>query len=432
VFDPANFTSSVIDNPYMPLQPGTTLVYETASTGEIVNFEVTRQTKVIDGVTCVVVHDTSKVDGQLEEDTLDYLAQDKFGNVWYFGEDTKTLEDGKVVSTEGSWRAGVDGALPGFIMEADPHVGDEYSQEIAPGVAEDQAKVVSLNEMVDVPYGSGNHALETDETTPLEPSVLEHKFYLSGLGLASTVDANTGDVEELIRIIFDGTSAGETIDGKFGTDWINGFAGNDHLNGGDGADIIKGGRGADLIDGGDDGDVDLLYGNQGHDRISLHTGDKGYGGDGNDRLRLFDNDGFGLVDGGNQGGTDLGKVQGDILQFDGKLDLTKAGLSERISHIETLSMVGSGHDRLTLSAQDVLDLGDGRLNPTFWGKDKWGSGDAVRIEGGDGDHLNLTGGKWHEVEDVKNVPDQYDVYARQTSTGVAYVVVDEDVQVHLT
>jgi len=432
VFNPADFTSSVIDNPYMPLQPGTTLVYKTASTGEVVNFEVTRQTKVIDGVTCVVVHDTSKVDGQLEEDTLDYLAQDKFGNVWYFGEDTKTLEDGKVVSTEGSWRAGVDGALPGFIMEAHPHVGDEYSQEIAPGVAEDQAKVVSLNEVVDVPYGSGDHALETDETTPLEPSVLEHKFYLSGVGLVSTVDANTGEIEELIKIIFDGTSGDDMIDGKLGTDEINGFAGNDHLNGSDGADVVKGGRGNDVIGGGKDTDADLLYGNQGNDRIFLRTGDKGYGGGGSDKLRLFDNEDFGLVDGGAQHGTNLGKVRGDILQFDGSLDLTKAGLSERITHIETLSMVGSGHDRLTLSARDVLDLGEGKLSPAFCGKDKWGSGDAVRIEGGDGDHLTLTGGKWHEVEDVKNVPDNYDVFSRQTSTGTAYVVVNEDVQVDLT
>jgi len=432
VFDPTNFTSSIIDNPYMPLQPGTTLVYETASTGEVVNFEVTRQTKVIAGVTCVVVHDTSIVDGDLEEDTLDYLAQDKFGNVWYFGEDTKTLEDGEVVSTEGSWRAGVDGALPGFIMEVHPHVGDEYSQEIAPGVAEDMAKVVSLNEVVDAPYGSGDHALETDETTPLEPDVLEHKFYLSGVGLVSTVDANSGEVEELIRIIFDGTSSGDTIDGKLGTDWIRGLAGNDHLDGGDGADIVKGGRGADVIGGGADTDADLLYGNQGRDRISLDTGDKGYGGDGNDKLRLLDNDGFGLVDGGSQGGTNLGKVRGDILQFEDNLDLTKAGVSERITHVETLSMVGSGHDHLTLSARDVLDLGEGKLNPAFCGKDQWGSGDAVRIEGGDGDQLTLTGGKWHEVEDVKNVPDDYDVFARQTSTGIAYVVVNEDVQVHLT
>jgi hypothetical protein len=184
-----------------------------------------------------------------------------------------------------------------------------------------------------------------------------------------------------------------------------------------------------VISGGNDGVADLLHGNQGDDRISLREGDKGYGGDGDDRLRLFDNEDFGLVDGGGQNGTNLGKVRGDTLLFEGNLDLTKAGVSERITHIETLSMVGSGSDRLTLSARDVLDLGEGRLDPAFCGKDKWGSGDAVRVDGGD--HLTLTGGKWREVDDVTNVPDNYDVFARQTSSGTAYVIVDEDIQVHL-
>jgi hypothetical protein len=263
--------------------------------------------------------------------------------------------------------------------------------------------------------------------------LLEHKFYIAGVGLVSTTDANDPDsIEELIKIIYDGTSKDDDIKGNVGPDEISGFAGSDHLNGGGGADVVKGGRGDDVIGGGNDTDADVLYGNQGHDRLYLRTGDQGYGGDGNDRIRLFDNDGFGLVDGGSQNGHNLGKTRGDILQFEGSLDLTKAGVSERITHIETLSMVGSGHDRLSLSARDVLDLGEGKLNPAVHGKDKWGSGEAVRIEGGDGDHLTLTGGKWHEVEDVKNVPDNYDVFARQTSAGTAYVVVDEDVQVHLT
>src|SRR5262249_7490678 len=117
--------------------------------------------------------------------------------------------------------------------------------------------------------------------------------------------------------------------------------------------------------------------------------------------------------------------------FIGTLDLTKAGVSERITHIETFSMVGTCHDHLKLNASDVLDVGDGQLNPTFAGADQWGKGDAVRVEGGEGDRLTLAGGNWHEVEDVKNVPDNYDVFARQTSAGVAYVVVDEDVHGHL-
>lgn len=430
-FDPANFVLGV-DNPYMTLQPGTTMVYRTEATDETVNFEVTHQTKVIAGVTCVVVHDQSIVEGELSEDTFDFIAQDKFGNVWYFGEDTKELEDGKVVSTEGSWLAGVNGATAGVLMEAHPQAGDQYVQENAPGVAEDTAKVITLDALVDAPYGSSMHALETDEFTPLEPGVLEHKFYIAGVGLVSTVDANTGETEELIKIIYDGTSGNDTIDGKLGPDEIYGLAGSDHLNGGAGGDLIKGGRGADFIDGGNDKDVDWLYGGQGGDHIAVRTGDKGFGGSGNDQLRIYDNAGFGLVDGGDQGVGNVGKSRGDILQFEGNLDLTKAGVSERIVHIETLSMVGSGHDHATLSAQDVLDVGDGRLDPAVCGKDKFGAGDAVRVEGGDGDQLTLTGGKWHEIEDVKNVPDNYDVYARQTAAGTAYVVVNEDVQVNLT
>jgi hypothetical protein len=432
VFNPADFVLG-IDNPYMTLQPGATYVYKNDGTGETVLTETTRDTIVLDGVVCTVVHDRSFEDGELTEDTLDYFAQDKSGNVWYFGEDTKELEDGKVVSTEGTWHAGVDGATPGIVMEANPQAGDQYQQEHATGVAEDMAKVITLSALVDSPYASSGNALETDEFTPLEPGLLEHKFYIAGVGLVETTDANDPEsIEELIKIIFDGTSKADSITGNIGPDEINGFAGNDHLNGGTGNDIVKGGRGDDVISGGLDKDVDILYGNQGLDRISLGTGDKGYGGDGNDRIRLLDNDGFGLVDGGKQNGSNLGATRGDILQFEGNLDLTKAGVSERITHIETLSMVGAGHDHLTLSASDVLGAGDGQLNPAFCGKDKWGKGDAVRVDGGDGDQLTLAGGKWHEVEDVKNVPDNYDVFARQTAHGTAYVVVNEDVQVHLT
>ena len=102
----------VIDNLFFDLQPGTTFMTESPDGSEVGTFVVTRQTKVIDGVTCVVVQDTTKVDGELVEKTNDYFAQDKDGNVWYFGEDTKEFENGKVVSTEGTWRAGVDGATP--------------------------------------------------------------------------------------------------------------------------------------------------------------------------------------------------------------------------------------------------------------------------------------------------------------------------------
>ena len=429
--NPADFVLG-IDNPYMTLQPGTTYVYTNKGTGELVETETTRETKLIAGVFCTVVHDRSTENGVLTEDTFDYFAQDKHGNVWYFGEDAKQFEDGKLVGTEGSWRAGVDGAAPGIVMEAQPQAGDQYKQEQATGVAEDTARVITLSALVDSPYASSDMALQTDEFSPLEPGALEHKFYIAGIGLVSTTDANDPkSIEDLIKIIFDGTSGNDTIKGNIGQDEISGFAGDDNLNGGTGKDVVKGGRGDDVIGGGNDSDADVLHGNQGNDQLYLRTGDKGYGGSGNDRIRLLDNEHFGLVDGGDQRSTNLGAAHGDVVQFEGGLDLTKGTMDKRIIHVETLSMVGSGHDHLTLSAKDVLDLGEGRLNPAFSGKDSFDAGDAVRIEGGDGDQLTLTGGKWHEVEDVANVPNNYDVFARQTANGTAYVVVDQDVQVHL-
>lgn len=187
--NPADFVP-VIDNPYFPLEPGTTFVTQ-SSEGSVDTFEVTRQTKVIDGVTCVVVADTTTIGGHWAEKTLDYFAQDKDGNVWYFGESTMAIDNGHV-SKEGSWLAGVDGAQPGIIMEASPHKGDTYSQENAPGVAEDMATVTGLNESVSVPYGTFDHVLQTDETTSLEPLALEHKLYVSGVGFVQAIDTVTG------------------------------------------------------------------------------------------------------------------------------------------------------------------------------------------------------------------------------------------------
>jgi hypothetical protein len=182
--DPANFIHGV-DNPYFPLVPGTTLVYEGQSDGEreVVTVRVTSRTKEILGVTCVVVGDTVTVAGQVHEDTFDWYAQDVDGNVWYMGEDTKEYEDGKVVSTEGSWEAGVNGALPGVIMPAHPEVGLAYTQEHYAGEAEDKGKVVGLGELVTVPFGSFDEVLVTEDWTPLEPKIREHKSYAPGIGV---------------------------------------------------------------------------------------------------------------------------------------------------------------------------------------------------------------------------------------------------------
>jgi hypothetical protein len=137
IIDPLNFpTSTKITNQYFPLKPGTTYIYEgtTEKGNEHIEVKVTNETKVILGVTCVVVRDTVTVDGELVEDTIDWYAQDQFGNVWYFGENSLSYEDGLIVSLEGSWMAGVDGAKPGIIMGASPQVGDLYRQEFAVGI----------------------------------------------------------------------------------------------------------------------------------------------------------------------------------------------------------------------------------------------------------------------------------------------------------
>jgi hypothetical protein len=177
--NPAEFTT--IDNDqYFPMKPDTTFVYE--GKGEHDEMTVTHDTKKVMGVECVVVDDRAWEGGKLVEKTYDWFAQDNKGTVWYFGEDTKEYENGEVVSTKGSWEAGVDGAKPGIIMPADPKVGQSYHQEYYPGEAMDMARVLSLNASVRVPYGSFDHVLETKEWTPLQPVFFEKKYYVRGVG----------------------------------------------------------------------------------------------------------------------------------------------------------------------------------------------------------------------------------------------------------
>jgi hypothetical protein len=198
--DPANFVP-VIDNPYLPLRPGTTLIYEGISGGEreVVKVTVTNETKEILGITATVVRDRVFVGGKLAEDTFDWYGQDRQGNVWYLGEDTKEYEDGKVVSTEGSWEAGVDGAQPGIIMLGDPQAGDTYRQEFYAGEAEDIARVIGLDESVTVPHGSFDGVLRTEDWTPLEPKIRENKFYARGVGVVFERLIRGG--EEVLRLV---------------------------------------------------------------------------------------------------------------------------------------------------------------------------------------------------------------------------------------
>ena len=186
LLDLSSFVDEV-DNPFFPLKPGTTFFYQGTSDGSPITneFAVTFDTKQILGVTTTVVHDRSFEDGQLAEDTFDWFAQDAAGHVWYFGEDSTTLDPdtGQPVSTVGSWEAGVNGALPGIVMLANPQVGDIYQQERAAGVAEDVAEVLNVNGgSACAPFGCRNDLLLTRESTPLEPGVADDKYYAGGIG----------------------------------------------------------------------------------------------------------------------------------------------------------------------------------------------------------------------------------------------------------
>jgi len=197
---PADFSEgTLITHSLMPLVPGAVFTY--AGGAETITVAVTEETKTILGVSCVVVRDTVRVGGEVTEDTYDWYAQDDDGNVWYFGEDTKEYEDGEVVSTEGSWEAGVDGAKPGIVMHAiQPAPGVPYRQEYLACEAEDMAEVVSVNEPVDVAFGQFTHCLQTHEFTPLEPDVNEHKYYCPEVGLVLEVDVESGARIELTEV----------------------------------------------------------------------------------------------------------------------------------------------------------------------------------------------------------------------------------------
>jgi hypothetical protein len=201
LLDPARF-STTIDHPYWPMRPGSRWTYRQLGPGggqRRVEVTVTDRTRTVLGVEARVVHDVVTVDGRVLEETDDWFAQDTAGNLWYLGEDTREYRDG-AVSTAGSWEAGVGGAQPGILLPARPRPGMSYQQERFDGRAEDRAAVLGLGMRARVPYGFFDHLLITKEWTPLEPNVLEHKFYAPGVGpvLAITVSGGSGR-EELLR-----------------------------------------------------------------------------------------------------------------------------------------------------------------------------------------------------------------------------------------
>jgi hypothetical protein len=201
--DPAEFTADVT-NPWFALEPGTRWTYrESTEDGEVVRVVVTATAvtrKIANGLTARVVRDTVTLDGEIIEDTLDWYAQDKEGTVWYLGEDTAEFEDGKITTREGSFEAGVDGAQAGVIMPAAPEVGMAYRQEYYEGEAEDNGEVLALGQRASVPVGEYDGLLQTADTTPLEPDVLEYKYYARGVGLVLTIDKESGGREELLAV----------------------------------------------------------------------------------------------------------------------------------------------------------------------------------------------------------------------------------------
>jgi uncharacterized protein YndB with AHSA1/START domain len=201
--DPADFTVD-ITNQYWPMKPGQRWVYrETDAEGHVQRGETTvlDRTEKIAGIEARVVHDVlTDQDGSLVEDTTDWYAQDSQGNLWYLGEKTAEYENGQVSSTEGTWRTGEDDAQAGIILPAEPRPGLKYRQEYRADQAEDKAIVLSTSEQAQTPTGTYKNALLTRDTTPLEPDLVELKWYAPGVGLVLTVTSSGGaDREELVE-----------------------------------------------------------------------------------------------------------------------------------------------------------------------------------------------------------------------------------------
>lgn len=177
--------SSLITNTWFPLARGSVYVYDGQKDGKQARdvMSVTRRTKNITGIRAAAVADRLYLNGQLAERTTDWYAQDKRGTVWYLGEKTADLNaNGKVTSTEGSFLSGRDGAKGGIFMPPHPQVGQAFQQESFKGQAEDRFRILSLTTGISTPAVSSQNAMLTEETTPLEPGVVDHKYYVRGIG----------------------------------------------------------------------------------------------------------------------------------------------------------------------------------------------------------------------------------------------------------
>ena len=203
--DPSQFLSpeaaAAVPNPHFPLVPGLVRVLQAGE--EVITVTVTDETKEILGVRCRVIHDVVEENGEIIEDTIDWYAQDIFGNVWYFGEISKNFENGELNNLDGSWQAGVEDAQPGIIMKANPEVGDIYRQEFTLGEAEDMGEVISTTETAEMAPAANcaGTCVVTRDFLPIDPGHVEKKFYASGIGNILVIDLDTGKREELIQVI---------------------------------------------------------------------------------------------------------------------------------------------------------------------------------------------------------------------------------------
>ena len=220
--DPLLIGNGITPNPYMPLVQGNTWTYEGTSIDEddgeevteIITVTVTGDTKLIQGITCLVVNDTAEEDGEVIENTDDWFAQDVDGNVWYCGEIAENFEtfegdepeEPELVDIEGSWKAGREGSKAGMLIPFNPVPGDVIRQEVAYGEAEDVVEIVSITASESAPGGScTDTCLHTIDFTPLEPGVRENKYYAPGIGLIVEVEPETGERLELLE--FDGVGS---------------------------------------------------------------------------------------------------------------------------------------------------------------------------------------------------------------------------------
>jgi Ca2+-binding RTX toxin-like protein len=359
-FDAATFEPNApIDNPYFPLKPGTIYVYEGEpadeeagdETEEIIRFAVTFETETIAGVTATVVRETAWENGFLQEDTNDWFAQDTEGNVWYLGEATTSFEydeDGNFIGTnnDGAWEAGVNGALPGYIMPANPQVGNNFYQEFAPNdEALDQAEVLSVDETLETELGNLSNILQTLESTELAPGVFDYKYYAPGIGLVRVEELDENlepefivELESINSVTPDaftsglGTRGNDALDGDNSDNILKGYRGSDFLQGFGGKDVLLGNRGKDFLVGGDG--IDTLRGGKGQDIL---IGGKGAdilnGGSGRDRFvfRTLQDRGDTIVDFHCQ----------DVIILAEIFDLPKYGSSDLINDYLQIEQMGS-------------------------------------------------------------------------------------------